>query len=208
MQRLEQISRSSASWAVKLADISRKWLSAHFLGKQLPEKVLRFYNEYKAILDDPNVIVVSTDEMHTPKLVQGRFLRKRHIGYGGWKQRSFIASIGSDGSIYHEIVQGSMKRNRFAEYIENLPHPRGSVILLDNCTIHKKWEDVFERKGYYPLFLSPYSPEFQPIEFAFSKIKRRFRSLYPWQDDKVNEALEESTNCVSSYDTKQFFKHS
>jgi hypothetical protein len=51
----------------------------------------------------------------------------------------------------------------------------------------------------HPLFLSPYSPEFQPIEFAFSKIKRRFRSLYPWQDNNVNEALEESTNCVSNF---------
>ncbi len=128
-----KISRSSASRAVKLADISRKRLSAHVVGKQLPEKVLRFYNEYTAILDDPNVIVVSTDEMYAySKVGTKAILEKRHIGSGGRKQRSLIASIGSDGSIYHEIVKGSVKRNRFADYIENLPHPRGSVILLDN----------------------------------------------------------------------------
>jgi hypothetical protein len=155
-----KISRSSASRAVKLADISRKRLSAHVLGKQLPEKVLRFYNEYKAILDDPNVIVVSTDEMYASEKVipthayskvgTKAILEKRHIGSGGWKQRSLIASIGSDGSIYHEIVQGSVKRNRFADYIENLLHPRGSVILLDNCTIHKKLEDVFLSSLHFP----------------------------------------------------------
>jgi hypothetical protein len=42
-------------------------------------------------------------------------------------------------TIYHEIVQGSVKRNRFAEYIENLPHPRGSVILLHNCNNTQKF---------------------------------------------------------------------
>ena len=93
-----------------------------------------------------------------------------------------IQSIGSDGSQYHELVQGTVKRQRFQEYIERLPYPEGTVILMDNCTIHKHLEDVFNAKRFVPLYLSPYSPEFQAVEFAFSKIKGNFMHQYPWKE--------------------------
>ena len=93
-----------------------------------------------------------------------------------WKQNSLIQSIASNGSKYHEIVQGTVNRSRFQEYVEHLPYPEGTYILLDNCQIHKKLNETFEQRGYIPVFLPPYSPEFQPVEFAFFKNQRLFQT--------------------------------
>ena len=178
-------------------------------------KVKVFYNEYKPILDNLSTIVVSTDEMYVsekvvPTHIYSKIGLKRgltKIKSGGWKQRSLIQSIASDGSQYHEFVQGTVKRDRFREYIEHLPYPEGTVILMDNCIIHKQLNDTFNAKQYIPLFLSPYSPEFQPVEFAFSKIKGNFRHQYPWKDG-IDTSIESAVQSVTSDNIKAFFKHS
>jgi transposase len=213
-----KISLSSMSRAIKMANMSRKRLSGKVLGKQSDEKLKTFFESYQRIVKDDTILVLSTDEMYASEKVipthvyseigKKAFLTKRvAASSGGWKQRSLIQSIGSDGSQYHEIVQGGVKRVRFVEYIENLPYPPGTVILLDNCTTHKSIEHVFKKKGFIPLFLPPYSPEFQPVEFAFSIVKREFRLSYPWTN-----GIENSIDCavhkmLTPLKIKQFFKH-
>ena len=196
------ISLSSVGRAIKLAGFSRKRLSIHILGTPNNERIIAFNNAYATLSTPPNHIVgdhpvllkespvvVSTDEMYAseriiPTHIYSEIGKKRCLtkkdknNKGGWKQRSLIKSIASDGSQYHEIVQGTVKRVRFSQYIDNLPYPKGSVILLDNSSTRKKIEDTFQRKGYIPLFLPPYCPKFQPVEFAFSKIKGNFRSQW------------------------------
>ncbi len=44
------------------------------------------------------------------------------------------------------------------------------MLILDNCKIHSGIEEAYASKGYVPMFLSPYSPQFQPVELAFSKV--------------------------------------
>ncbi len=77
-----------------------------------------------------------------------------------------------------------------------MPFPPGTVLLLDNCSIHKNIQLSLDRKGYTALFLSPYSPEFQPVELAFSKIKGAFRQQWPWRQSveaAISEAVERTT---------------
>ena len=164
------------------------------------------------------ILVLSTDEMYASEktipthvyseIGKKAFLTKRvAASSGGWKQRSLIQSIGSDGSQYHEIVQGGVKRDRFAEYIEHLPYPPGTVILLDNCKTHKSIGHVFKKKGFIPLFLPPYSPEFQPVEFAFSIVKKEFRLSYPWKNGIENSIDCSVSKMLTQTNIKQFFKH-
>ena len=68
---------------------------------------------------------------------------------------------------------------------------------MDNCTIHKHLEDVFNAKRFVPLYLSPYSPEFQAVEFAFSKIKGNFRHQYPWKEG-IESAIETAVSSITS----------
>ena len=59
---------------IKSANLSRKRLSSHVLGKQVVEKVTSFHDAYKPILDDPSIIVVSTDEMYaSEKVIPNQF---------------------------------------------------------------------------------------------------------------------------------------
>ncbi len=74
-----------------------------------------------------------------------------------------------------------------------MPYPPGTVLILDNCSIHKGLDDVYDAKGYTPLFLSPYSPDFQPVELAFSKIKGLFRQSHDQYDDVPSQV----TACVN-----------
>eukprot|EP00955_Chlamydomonas_euryale_P004482 47919-Chlamydomonas_euryale.AAC.1 len=85
--------------------------------------------------------------------------------------RSLLAAMSSDGRLYVQNESKSVNRTRFREFIKNLPFPKESVLLMDNCSIHHGNIDLFESLGYVPLFLPPYSPDLQPIELCFSKLK-------------------------------------
>jgi transposase len=115
-------------------------------------------------------------------------------------------AVSSSGQVEHMMQDGGVKRYQFADFITRLPFPPGTVIILDNCSIHKKMEHVFEAKQYKPLFLPPYSPQLQPIELAFSVVKNHFRQLWPWKAGVV-DAVVESINALQPSHISNFFKH-
>jgi hypothetical protein len=154
------ISRSSTCRAVKMANLSRKRLSSHVLGQQNDDKVIAFNDAYHRLVTDASVVIVSTDEMYAsekviPTHVYSEVGCKRCLTKqksGGWKQRSLIQSIASDGSKYHEIVQGTINRNRFIEYIQNLPYPQGTIILMDELHRPQTFRVYFSVKRIYSSF--------------------------------------------------------
>lgn len=99
-----------------------------------------------------------------------------------------------------------MKRLDFASYVRRMPFSEGSNLILDNCSIHHGNTPVFCEKGYNALFLPPYSPQYQPVELAFSKIKQAFRQRWPW-DAGIEAAIDECVNSVTSQDIKGWFRH-
>jgi hypothetical protein len=125
---------------------------------------------------------------------------------GTWTNRSLVLALASDGTRHHVIKQGSVKRVDFENIIKGMPFPPGTVLILDNCTIHKKLDDVYRAKGYIPMFLPAYAPQFQPVELAFSKVKGCFRQLWPWEDGVVQN-IENSISTLRSSDNVAFFKH-
>jgi transposase len=114
--------------------------------------------------------------------------------------------MASDGSRYHQIKTGSVKRVDFEKFVLDMPFPHGTVLILDNCTIHKKLEAAYMSKGYVPMFLPAYAPQFQPVELAFSKVKGHFRQLWPWNNDIV-QSIETSLETLRPNDNIAFFKH-
>lgn len=153
------------------------------------ERAVAFRNELLAALRTQGAIVVSLDECY--------FSEKTLPLYGysavgrpcvvrsptpSWKQRSLLMGIGSDGSKEFLIVHGSIHGSRFQEFIQKLPYPPGSTLLMDNASIHKgpRLQAVLKTKGYLALYTPPYSPEYNPIENVFSAIKGRFRNEWPW----------------------------
>jgi hypothetical protein len=157
-----------------------------FLGVVKPVDVLDYAQRHQAAVH-PGTLVVSLDECYFSEKVMplygystvGECCKVRNKR-GGRTKRSLILGIGSDGSCVHQVVLGSVKRTTFEAFVLSLTYPPGTVLLMDNCTVHKKLETAFSTKGYLALFLSPYSPSFQPVELAFSKVKGIYRRMWPW----------------------------
>jgi hypothetical protein len=92
------------------------------------------------------------------------------------KRHSLILSIANNGSKHSFICSGNVTADVFGNYITSLPFPRGSTLIMDNCSIHKTKSvtEAIVAKGFEVLLTPPYSPECNPIELAFAKFKNSY----------------------------------
>jgi transposase len=100
----------------------------------------------------------------------------------------------------------------FEAYIEQVLVPTlqaGQVVILDNLSAHKRdrVRELIEGRGCELLYLPPYSPDFNPIEEAFSKIKGIVRKAQARTREAVVEALGFAISAVSAQDVRGFFEH-
>ena len=100
--------------------------------------------------------------------------------YGHWKTQTFIAGLRHDGITAPWVLDGAMNRAAFETYVEYELGPtlkQGDIVILDNLPAHKsqKAKEMLRRRGAWFLFLPPYSPDLNPIEMAFSKLKAHLR---------------------------------
>jgi hypothetical protein len=191
---------------------SRKRLSGKPLGKVDSAKVKLYCDEYANNTANAEC-VVSIDECHFSERVVPCYgfspVGKRCIignDSGGWVSSSLLFAISTDGDSVAHIKTGSVRRDDFGEFVMNLPYPPSSVIIMDNCSIHKQVADVFEAKGYTAMFLPPYSPQLQPVEMAFSKVKHAFRDQWPFKSG-VRSAIDTAIDTLTHTDVLHFFKH-
>ncbi len=109
--------------------------------------------------------------------------RKRLVDYqpfGHWHTQTFVACLRHDRLDAPWIINKPMNRDVFDTYIETQLAPplrKKDVIILDNLSSHKstKAEEILKAHGAWFLFLPPYSPDLNPIEMAFSKLKALMR---------------------------------
>lgn len=99
--------------------------------------------------------------------------------------------------------KGAFNTITFSLFLLKSSMPRGSVILIDNCSFHHSLlvKEVASLKGWTLLFTLPYSPWFNPIEGMFSIVKRAF---YKQQQKSIRKAFE----CMTEQKAKRFFEHS
>lgn len=102
--------------------------------------------------------------------------------FGHWGTQTFIAGLRSDGLTAPWVVDKPMNRVIFETYIKTQLAPTlkpGDVVILDNLPAHKseKAATVLKECGAWFLFLPPYSPDLNPIEMAFAKLKANLRRI-------------------------------
>ena len=100
--------------------------------------------------------------------------------HGHWKTTTFVAGLTLRGMIAPFVLSGPINRSAFEAYVEQvlLPELRpGNIVIMDNLSSHKgpKVRALIEAAGAKLLFLPPYSPDFNPIEMAFAKLKALLR---------------------------------
>lgn len=100
--------------------------------------------------------------------------------HGHWKTTTFVAGLRNTGMIAPMVIDGPINRDAFTAYVEQVLVPElkpGDIVIMDNLSSHKApaVQEAIKAAGAELRFLPPYSPDFNPIEKAFSKLKAHLR---------------------------------
>lgn len=118
--------------------------------------------------------------------LRGRSLRGTRLTgsapFGSWGTQTLIAGLTPDALIAPWVIKGAMDGPAFAAYIREVLVPEigpGTVVVLDNLATHrnKEAQAALRDHGCWFLYLPPYSPDLNPIEQAFSKLKAHLRRI-------------------------------
>ena len=125
---------------------------------------------------------------------------------------TLLASISVEGMGPSLAVEGATTREVFEAYVEQVLSPvlrPGQIVVMDNLTAHKgnRVKKLIEQRGCELLYLPPYSPDFNPIEEAFSKVKGILRRAEARTREALVEALGVAISAVSVQDAQGFFEH-
>ena len=116
--------------------------------------------------------------------LHGRAPRGRRLNaaapFGHWKTSTFIAGLRHDGLVAPMVLDGPMNAKAFHAYIEQVLAPTlkpGDIVVMDNLPAHKTpaVRAAIRAAGAQPFFLPPYSPDLNPIEMVFAKLKGLLR---------------------------------
>ena len=102
------------------------------------------------------------------------------VPHGHWKTTTFVAGLRLTGLVAPFVLDGPINRDAFEVYAEKVLVPElspGDVVVMDNLSSHKgpNVRALIEKAGAILLYLPPYSPDFNPIENAFAKLKALLR---------------------------------
>jgi len=157
---------------------------------------------------DPRKLVFIDETGTNTKMVRlyGRAPRgRRLIGkqpFGHWKTTTFTAALRCDGITAPFVLDGAMNRGAFLVYVDQILCPTlspGDIVIMDNLPAHKgeAVRKLIEAKHAELRFLPPYSPDLNPIELVFPKLKGRLRKAAErtigalW--DRIGQVLDDFT---------------
>jgi transposase len=146
---------------------------------------------------------------YSPKGERVRLKVPRNRG----KNTTLLASMSTEGLGPCLAVEGSTTAEVFEFYLEHFLAPElkeGQVVLMDNLPAHKpdRVRKLIEDRGCELVYLLPYSPDHNPIEEAFSKIKGLLREAEARTREALVEAIGRALSAVIARDVWGFFEHS
>jgi transposase len=144
------------------------------------------------------------------RALQGKRLKAR-APFGHWKTQTFIAGLRCSGLTAPWIIDRPMTKAIFETYVETQLAPTleaGDVVILDNLPGHKseKAKEIIKARGAWFLFLPPYSPDLNPIEMAFSKLKAHLRRIGARTIDDLWKAVGSICDFYTPDECQNYFK--
>lgn len=130
---------------------------------------------------------------------------------GHWLTTTMIAAIRTSGPFAQAIVRGATDSEVFLAYVKDALVPQlkaGDVVILDNLQPHKAAgvKEMIEQAGAKLLYLPPYSPDLNPIENMWSKVKRKLRSTAARTFESLTQAVWSALDQVTQSDCLGFFR--
>lgn len=167
---------------------------------------------------DPARLVFIDETCTNTKMVRlwGRSLRgERLIGYaphGHWKTITFVAGLRVRGMTAPFVLDGAMNGPMFLAYVKRCLVPtlkRGDIVAMDNLPVHRVAgvAEAIEAAGATLLYLPPYSPDLNPIELAFSKLKAHLRKAAEHTIPGLMRRIGRVVRAFSPKECRNFFRH-
>lgn len=148
--------------------------------------------------------------------LRGRSMKGRRLNapapFGAWNTQTFIAGLAHDALIAPWVIKGAMDGPAFAAYAREVLAPElepGTVVILDNLATHRNAEaaQALRDVGCWFLYLPPYSPDLNPIEMAFSKLKAHLRRIGARSFTDLFKALGEICDLYKPEECWNYFAH-
>ena len=132
--------------------------------------------------------------------------------YGHWQSSTFLAALRHDQISAPFFVEGAVDAAVFTTYLEHVLCPElqaGDIVILDNLSTHKiaAVTRLINARGASVRYLPAYSPDLNPIEQAFAKLKAHLREAAARTLDDLNDALAQALKSFSSEHCRNFFNH-
>lgn len=130
---------------------------------------------------------------------------------GHWCTTTMISSVRLDGSTACMVVDGATNKDVFEAYVEQILLPSlkaGDIVVLDNLAAHKnqRVRELIKSVGGELWYLPAYSPDLNPIEKMWSKIKSILRTLKARTEEALIEAIAKSLEMVTASDARGWFE--
>ena len=132
--------------------------------------------------------------------------------HGHWKVLSTIAALTTGGILGFGSFDGATDTQTFLVFVRDglVPHLKtGQVVVLDNLPAHKspRIDRLIESVGARVMRLPPYSPDYNPIEMAISKVKSILRKVARRTVDDLFKAIDQAMDSITAADAAHFIRH-
>ena len=132
------------------------------------------------------------------------------VPHGHWRTTTFTGALRLSGMTAPMLLEGPMDGAAFRAYVEQALAPTllpGDVVVMDNLPPHRPSaiRAAIEAVGATLLYLPPYSPDFNPIENAFSKLKALLRQAAARTQDALDDAIRKALPMINPAECRNYF---
>jgi transposase len=169
-------------------------------------------------LDPARLIFIDETGLNTKMArLRGRCRRGERlfasIPHGHWRTTTFVAGLRLGGLGAPMLLEGAMNGDAFLAYVEQVLVPElqpGDIVIMDNLSVHKVKgaREAIEKAGAILLFLPPYSPDFNPIEQAFAKLKALLRNAAARTVGALEQARADALDAFTPHECANYFANS
>ena len=135
-----------------------------------------------------------------------------YVPHGHWKTTTFLSALRTDGLFAPLVVDGAIHGGIFLAWVKQQLVPAlrsGDIVVMDNLAAHKVAgvRQAIETKGASVIYLPPYSPDLNPIENVFAKIKGEIRKRKPRTKELCDQLCGECLDWFSHAECCNYLRH-
>ena len=211
------LSGSCVRFWMRRSQITRKKAGRMVTRAGLEDERRSFGRDWMQVVDPERVVSIDESSFYfdmKPSYGYCSSSRRLRVAAtpGGRTRWSLLMAVTNERVIGWKLIKGSVDNRAFAVFVGSLQTDQRDVLLLDNASIHKTAlvERVIDECGLTPLYLPPYTPEFQPIEHCFCVLKTAYRATQPHgekpSEEDVARRLESCLESLTSQALPNMFR--